>query len=165
MENAYFGIAASALAIIFALYLARNVLKADQGNDRMREIAVAIQEGASAFIRREYTYLAVFVVIVGILIAIAIDFMQHGAGVPWTAVSYFLGAISSAVAGYIGMSIAVRANVRTAASAIDSLNAALRVSFQSGAVMGITVVGIGLLGVSALALLFNAIFPDDPATF
>ena len=60
MENAYFGIAASALAIIFALYLARNVVQADQGNDRMREIAVAIQEGASAFIRREYTYLAVF---------------------------------------------------------------------------------------------------------
>jgi len=161
VENAYFGIAASVLAIIFALYLARNVVSADQGNDRMRDIAVAIQEGASAFIRREYTYLAVFVVIVGILIAIAIDFREHGAGIPWTSVSYFLGAISSALAGYIGMSIAVRANVRTAASAVNSLNAALRVSFQSGAVMGITVVGIGLLGVSALALLFNSIFPDD----
>jgi K(+)-stimulated pyrophosphate-energized sodium pump len=164
VENAYFGIAASALAMVFAFFLARNVLKADQGNDRMREIAVAIQEGASAFIRREYTYLAVFIVVVGILIAIAIDMREAGGvAVPWTAISYFLGAISSAVAGYIGMSIAVRANVRTAASAMNSLNAALRVAFQSGAVMGITVVGIGLLGVSCLALLFNALNPDDPA--
>ena len=160
MENAYFAIGASVLALLFALYLTRNVLSADTGTARMQEIAAAIQEGSSAFLRRQYTYLAIFVGIIAVVIVFAIDFREYGAGVPWTAISYLFGAISSSLAGIIGMNVAVRANVRTAASAMVSLNSALRVSFQSGAVMGVMVVGIGLLGVSGLALLFNAIFDE-----
>ena len=149
MENLYIAIAAGALAILFALFLTRRVLKEDQGNDTMRDIGRAIQEGASAFLGREYRTLGVFVVIVAVILGAFID--------PETAVAYVAGAVCSAGTGYIGMSIAVRANTRTASAAMTGLNPGLRVAFSSGAVMGITVVGISIIGISILYLVFQDI--------
>ena len=149
MENLYIAIATGALALIFALALARLVLKEDQGTDAMKEIGKAIQEGASAFLGREYRTLAIFVVIVAVVLGLFID--------PETAVAYVVGAICSAGTGYIGMSIAVRANTRTASAAMRGLNPGLRVAFNSGAVMGTTVVGISIIGLSILYLIFQDI--------
>ena len=149
MENIYIAIATGALALIFALSLTHRVLKEDQGTDAMKEIGRAVQEGASAFLRREYTTLAIFVVIVAVVLGVFID--------PETAVAYVVGAICSAGTGYIGMSIAVRANTRTASAAMRGLNPGLRVAFNSGAVMGTTVVGISIIGLSILYLIFQDI--------
>ena len=149
MENIYIAIGTGVLAILFALALTRRVLKEDQGTDTMREIGRAIQEGASAFLGREYRTLAIFVVIVAVVLGAFID--------PETAVAYVVGAICSAGTGYIGMSIAVRANTRTASAAMIGLNPGLRVAFSSGAVMGITVVGISIIGISILYLVLQDI--------
>ena len=140
---------AGALSIIFALILVYKVIKGDEGNSAMQEIAKAIQEGSQAFLKREYTFLALFVAAVTIvLIAIpAIDWQ--------TAAAYVAGAVVSAATGYLGMSVATRANIRTTAAAAKGLNPALRVAFSSGAVMGLMVVGVGLIGVSALYYIFG----------
>ena len=162
MEILILAIVAGIVALAFALYLTLNVTKQDPGSEEIQFIGRAIQEGAQAFLRREYTLLAVFVVVVAIILALFIDFdvtgrVGGGGGIPGTAISYLVGAIGSALAGYIGMSIAVRANTRTAVKAIQGLNPALQVAFNSGAVMGISVVGIGLLGVTILYFLFQDI--------
>jgi K(+)-stimulated pyrophosphate-energized sodium pump len=159
---------ASAVALVFALVVAKSIVKEDEGDDTMKAIAVAIQEGASAFLRREYTFLAGFVVVVAIILTVFIDYdvldrFGEQAGnltdSPRTAFSYVIGAIASATAGFIGMQIAVRANVRTAAKARIGLNPALRVAFSSGVVMGMTVVGVSLLCLTALYLLFENVQP------
>jgi K(+)-stimulated pyrophosphate-energized sodium pump len=172
MELLYLALGAGLLALLFAAVTAQRVLKEDTGTDVMRKIAALIQEGAAAFLRREYTFLAVFVVVVAALIAVFVDLDVTGkfaalgiAGrgqmveLPRTAIAYALGAIASATAGYVGMFIAVRANVRTAAKARTGLNAALRVAFSSGAVMGMTVVGISLVFIAGLYLLFQDFQP------
>ncbi|PFG73015.1 sodium-translocating pyrophosphatase [Tepidiforma thermophila] len=155
MNNLLVAAGAGVIALLFAAWTARRVLAEDEGTDTMKTIASAIQEGAAAFLRREYTFLSVFVVIVAIALAVFVDYdaldrfgEQRGefTDLPRTAAAYILGAISSALAGYIGMYIAVRANVRTAAKARQGLNPALRVAFSSGAVMGITVTGISVIG-------------------
>ena len=161
-------IAAAAGALLFAFVTAQRVLAEDQGDETMRGIAVAIQEGASAFLRREYTYLAMFVVAVFAVLVIFIDYDvldrfgdQRGnlTDAPRSGVSYVIGAIASALAGFIGMKIAVQANVRTAAKAREGLNPALRVAFSSGTVMGMSVVGISLLCISILYILFENVQP------
>ncbi|MCY4583349.1 MAG: sodium-translocating pyrophosphatase [Chloroflexi bacterium] len=153
MEGLILAIVAGAVALVFAVYLAMRVLSADEGTDRMKEIGAAIQEGANAFLKREYTVLAGFVVIVFIVLLV-LGLVREEQN-EMTAVAYLVGAISSAVAGFIGMRIAVKSNMRTAAAARIGLNRALRVAFSSGGVMGITVVGIGLLGAVALWLIFH----------
>jgi K(+)-stimulated pyrophosphate-energized sodium pump len=168
MELLYTALGAGVLALLFALVTTQRVLREDTGTDTMRSIAALIQAGAAAFLRREYTFLAAFVAVVAVLIAVFVDFdvtgkfaalgiMETGAFTTWprTAIAYVLGAIASATAGYVGMYIAVRANVRTAAKARVGLNPALRVAFSSGAVMGMTVVGISLVFISLLYLLFQ----------
>ena len=163
MEIILVAVIAGIVALAFALYLALNVTRQDPGNEQIQFIGRAIQEGAQAFLRREYTLLAVFVVVVAVILALFIDFDltgRVGKISPFpaaTAISYLIGAIGSALAGYIGMSIAVRANTRTAVKAMQGLNPALQVAFNSGAVMGISVVGIGLLGVSILYFIFRDI--------
>ena len=138
-----------ALALLFACGLAYRVMRESQGDDTMRGIAQAIQEGALAFLRREYTWLAVFVAVIAVVLAVIPD-------IGWqTSIAYILGALASAFAGFLGMSVAIRANVRTTAAAERGLNPALRVAFSSGAVMGLTVVGLGLIGVSVLYLAFD----------
>ena len=157
MENILIAIGAGVLALVFAAWLASRVLKEDQGTDTMKEIGKAIQEGANAFLTREYRTLAIFVVLVTVILAVFIDIMQMERSVPETAIAYIIGAICSAGTGYIGMNIATRANTRTAAAAMRGLNPGLRVAFSSGAVMGTTVVGISIIGVSALYLIFQDI--------
>ena len=150
-------IIAGVVALVFAALMAMKVVKADEGNDTMKEIADAIKVGSSAFLRREYTALIPFVVVVAVILGVLIDWLTMGSVIPKTAISYLVGTICSAVAGFVGMNVAVRANVRTAAAAMTGLNPALRIAFSSGSVMGITVVGIGLLGVTVLYLVFQDI--------
>ena len=153
MEGLYLAIGAGVLALLFAIFLAMRVLKADEGTELMQEIGAAIQEGADAFLKREYTVLAGFVVIVfGILLAMGLIRDEQE---PATAIAYVIGAVASGLTGLIGMRIAVKANMRTAAAARTSLNAALRIAFSSGGVMGITVVGIGILGSSILWIVYE----------
>ena len=151
-------LAAGVIALVFAALMAYRVIGADRGNARMIEIGDAIRAGASAFLRREYLALLPLVIAVTIVLAV-LDYtlFTHGLGAPATAISYVVGTICSGLAGFVGMNVAVRANVRTAAAAMRGLNPALRVAFSSGSVMGITVVGIGLLGVSILYLIFQDI--------
>ena len=142
-----FGVAGGLAAVLFAVVLIFLVLRMPPGNKRMREIAAAIQEGASAYLNRQYTVIA----IIGVIIAVVI-----GLFINWTTAALFIvGAILSASAGYVGMNIAVRSNLRTAEAARGGLNQALQVAFRGGAVTGFMVVGLGLLGVSAAYYVFK----------
>jgi len=138
-----------AIGLSIAGFMAHYVLKQDQGSDRIRQISAAIKEGALAFLGREYRVLAIFAAVVAIILGVI---PQLGW---WVSLVFGLGAIASAMAGFIGMNIAIRSNSRTAAAAQKSLNDGLRVSFRSGAVMGMCVVGIGILGMSALYFMFG----------
>ena len=157
-------IGAGVLALVFALLLSLNIRKQDEGDETVQFIGNAIREGANAFLSREYRMLAIFVVVVFIALALLIDYDVTGrvdiAGdrtVPSTAIAYLVGALGSALTGFLGMSIAVRANTRTAVKAQTGLNAALRVAFNSGTVMGVSVVGIGLIGVTVMYWIFQDI--------
>ena len=132
---------AAVIALLFAAYLAGKVGKQDAGTDRMKEIAGAIAEGARAFLMAEYKILVIFVVVLFVLI---------GFGISWvTAVCFVIGALFSTVAGYCGMTVATKANVRTANAAKENgMNKALSIAFSGGAVMGMCVAGLGALGVS-----------------
>ena len=133
--------------VYYVLWQFKRVLSYDQGNETMRSIAAAIQEGASAFLNREYQVLAVFVAIVAVVIASFLHWQ--------TALAFVIGAIASAGAGYLGMYVAVRANVRTAAAASKGLHEGLRVAFGSGAIMGMSVVSFSLIGMTLLFLFFK----------
>lgn len=137
-----------AIALLFALVKAMYVSKQDAGNDRMKEIAGYIQEGALAFLTREYKYLAIFIVVLFAILALLINI--------GTAVCYLIGAVFSICAGYIGMTVATKANVRTANAAKESgMGKALNVAFSGGTVMGMCVVGLGLLGTSIVWMIFK----------
>ncbi|MDE2711068.1 MAG: sodium-translocating pyrophosphatase, partial [Acidobacteriota bacterium] len=142
-----------AVALLFALNRARFVGRQDAGNERMVEIAAAIREGAMAFLRREYSVLAVFAVVVAVLLYVA----NLGGGTELVGLSFLIGALCSAVAGWFGMRVATAANVRTANAARDSIAPALRVAFAGGSVMGMSVVGLGILGLSGLFLLYTRV--------
>ncbi len=133
-------------ALLFAASLSKKVSKQDTGTERMKEISEFIHEGAQAFLMAEYKILVVFV---------AVLFVGIGLGISWlTAGAFLLGAVFSTIAGYCGMNVATRANVRTAAAAKDSgMNKALSVAFSGGAVMGMCVVGLGLLGCGAVYMI------------
>ena len=135
-----FGVA----ALLFALYLARKVGKAGAGNERMQEISGAIAEGARAFLTSEYKILVIFVAILFVFIGVGIG--------NWvTACCFVIGAVFSTLAGYFGMTVATKANVRTAAAAKESgMNKALSIAFSGGAVMGMCVAGLGVLGVAGI---------------
>jgi K(+)-stimulated pyrophosphate-energized sodium pump len=150
-------IVAGGVALLFAGVMATRVVSADSGNQVMIGIGDAIREGAAAFLKREYIALLPFVIVVAVVLGVLIDWFTLGSTVPKTAISYLVGTICSGAAGFIGMNVAVRANVRTAAAAMRGLNPALRVAFSSGTVMGFTVVGIGLLGVTILYVIFQDI--------
>ena len=140
------------LGLFFVGFTAQQVLARDEGTKEMIRIGKAIQEGATAFLFAEYRVLVVFVAVVTVIIAVALSWQS--------AVAFILGAILSGLAGNIGMNIAVRANLRTAAAAEQSLNDGLRVAFGSGSVMGMSVVSLSLIGLSLLMLLFAAMGAD-----
>ena len=137
------------LGLVFTFILAVYVLRNSEGSEKIREISGAIQEGAVAFLGREYRILAVFVVIVAIILGIIPNLGWR------VAFAFIFGAVSSGLAGFVGMSIAVRSNRRTATAAQESLNSGLRVAFRGGAVMGMCVVSIGILGLAILYFLFH----------
>ena len=143
----YFAPVLGICALLFAFYLTKKVGKQDAGTDRMKEIAAFIHEGARAFLTAEYKILVVFVAVLFVLIGIGIG--------NWvTAVCFLVGALFSTAAGYIGMNVATKANVRTAAAAKDSgMNKALSIAFSGGAVMGLCVVGFGLFGAGVVYIL------------
>jgi K(+)-stimulated pyrophosphate-energized sodium pump len=142
-----FALAIALVGIGFVVVQLRRVLSYDPGTRQMQEIASAIQEGAAAFLQREYTYLAGFVVVAAAVVAVFINWQ--------TALAFVAGALASGAAGYLGMYVAVRANVRTAAAASRSLDAGLRVAFSSGSVMGMAVVSFSLVGMTLLYFLFD----------
>jgi K(+)-stimulated pyrophosphate-energized sodium pump len=146
-NTALFGVAGGLAAVLFAVVLIFLVLRMPTGNDRMREIAAAIQEGASAYLNRQYTVIAIIGVVIAVVIGLFINWK--------TAVLFVIGAVLSAAAGYVGMNIAVRSNLRTAEAARSGLDQALQVAFRGGAVTGFMVVGLGLLGVSAAYFVFK----------
>ena len=158
MESIIVALAAGVVALVFAGITTMRVLSAEPGNALMQSIGDAIRTGAGAFLRREYMSLLPFVVVVTVVLGV-LDYtiFKHEMAVPATAISYLVGTICSGTAGFIGMNVAVRANVRTAAAGMRGLNPALRVAFSSGTVMGVSVVGIGLLGVTILYLIFQNI--------
>jgi K(+)-stimulated pyrophosphate-energized sodium pump len=160
VDNAtWLALIAAVGGLIFAAVTARSVLAMDAGNAKMAKIAAAIQTGAQAFLTREYRYVAILVGIVVVILLILSAIPGSGMS-PFTALAYVCGAFASALAGYFGMTIATRANVRTTAAAAKSLNQGLRVAFASGTVMGLTVVGLALVGISLLFVLFTNLIPD-----
>ena len=147
MPDFLFPLIASALALLFAIYFVFAVLRKNKGTEKMQEISQAIREGAMAYLRREYSTIAIFTIIIAILLGYFIN-------IP-TAVTFLGGAFLSALAGYIGMSISVRANVRTAQAASSGLKEALDVAFKGGGVTGFFVVGLALLGVTGFLWLYK----------
>ncbi len=145
----WIALSASIVAIVCGVVFSLQIMKESDGNDRMREIAGAIQEGAQAYLNRQYSTIAIVGVVIFILLGIS--------GIGWSsAIGFAIGAVFSGLAGYIGMSISVRANVRTAQAAHQGMNAALSMAFRGGAVTGLLVVGLGLLSIAGYYLILTS---------
>ncbi len=147
-KSIIFALVASVIALVYGAYLIRSILKKSAGNDRMKEIAAAIQAGAKAYLNRQYRTIAMIAVVLFIILWIALGIT--------IAIGFIVGAILSALAGYIGMNVSVRSNVRTAEAARHGLAPALSLAFKGGSVTGLFVVGLALLGVTG----FYAITKD-----
>lgn len=147
MELLALPLACGIISLVSLGFIAKNIISKDSGNKKMKEIASHIEEGAMAFIKREYKYLSVFIVCVFLLILIFLSYK--------TAIAFLLGSTFSMFAGFIGMKIAVKANVRTASAAKHGIKTALGVAFSGGTVMGLSVVGLGITGLTILVLIFD----------
>ncbi|WP_166512132.1 sodium-translocating pyrophosphatase [Desulfallas thermosapovorans] len=162
MTLAYYAAGAGALALLFALFTMSQVLKESMGTPKMKQLSEAVQEGAMAYMNRQYKTLIPFAIVIFVLLWAAQYFVEMGEGShlpvgPASAISFLVGAICSAIAGYLGMNSTTKSNARTAEAARSSgLGKALQVSFRAGAVMGLSVAGLGLLGVSLLFIIFQS---------
>ncbi len=145
----YFALACALLAVAYGVVTSRLVLSASAGNDRMQEIAAAVQEGARAYLNRQYMTIAIVGVVITIIVAILLGI--------WVAIGFVIGAILSGAAGYIGMNVSVRSNVRTAEAARQGLAQGLKIAFQAGAVTGMLVAGLALLAVSGYLIFLGQI--------
>lgn len=153
MENLILYPIIGLIALLFAAFLSSKINKVSAGDDRMKEISSYIHEGAMAFLKREYKTLAIFIVVLFVILALGINVQ--------TAVCFLVGSIFSTLAGFFGMQVATRANVRTANAAREKgMNGALSIAFSGGAVMGMCVVGLGILGVSALYIILTSMNID-----
>ncbi len=161
MSGLYAGLASGIIAVIMVILLIRSVLSKEDGTDVMKKIARQIQLGASTFLKREYTYIAIVVIVIAAVMLVAKRYFGYQSGL-----SFMLGAIVSGTAGFIGMTIATRANVRTTYAAQHSgMKGALNIAISGGAVMGLSVVGISLLGLVILMFAFNFFGESDPSVF
>ncbi len=151
--------AGSIVALMFAAYLAVSILKRDEGNDRMKEIALAVRTGANAYLKRQYLGVSIFFAVV-FCILLALSFKSYL--VIFVPFAFLTGGLFSGLSGFIGMSIATQASSRTACAAQKSLNSGLRVAFSSGAVMGLTVVGLGLLDLSIWYYFLDWYYTKNP---
>ena len=149
----YFALVCALLAVVYGIVTSRSVLSAAAGNERMQEIAAAVQEGARAYLNRQYMTIAIAGVAIAVIVALLL-------GV-WVAVGFAIGAILSGAAGYIGMNVSVRANVRTAEAARQGLAQGLRIAFQAGAVTGMLVAGLALLAVAGYLLVLQGLGTDQ----
>ncbi len=147
MNLLYVSILIGIISICVVAFLAKGILKKDAGDDRMKEISGYIEEGAMAFLKKEYSYLAVFILVVALATLLFLSYK--------TAFAFVVGAVFSIVAGYVGMRIAVKANVRTAQAAKNGIKDALEIAFSGGSVMGLGVVGLGLIGLSFFSLIYD----------
>ncbi|MEM2439607.1 MAG: sodium/proton-translocating pyrophosphatase, partial [Candidatus Bathyarchaeia archaeon] len=159
MEWFYITPIAGLAAVSLAIYLYKYVTSQDSGTERMREIAGAIKEGARAYLRRQNMTLAVFVVVMAAVLGVLYTFYENAAFGLSMAVAYIFGSICTTVAAYVGMMAAVEANVRTANAARHGLKKAFPVAFYGGAVMGLFIVGLALLGISLLYYLYSVVLP------
>src|SRR5471030_2112709 len=150
------GLVCAGVAVAYGVYLTACLLRQPAGNERMREIAQAIQEGAAAYLRRQYTTIAAVAVAPFLLIGF---YDKLGWG---TAIGFLIGAVLSSAAGFIGMNVAVRSNVRTAEAARHGLSPALNVAFRAGSVTGLLVVGLGLFGVAGYYGILTAWVGETP---
>ncbi|HCD51248.1 MAG TPA: sodium-translocating pyrophosphatase, partial [Balneolaceae bacterium] len=161
MQNIiFFSIAAGVIALLYTAFKSSWVTKQEVGTERMGRIADSIASGAMAFLKAEYRVLAIFVIVVAAILAFSADAVTSS----WmVAISFIVGAISSGLAGFIGMKVATKANVRTTHAARESLGKGLEVAFAGGSVMGLGVVGLGVLGLSVLFFIFSNVFGIDGA--
>jgi K(+)-stimulated pyrophosphate-energized sodium pump len=157
---------AGVVTILFAFYLAWDVLRRDTGNDAMRAVASAIFEGAMAFLKRQYRTIGMLAVVTAVLIGLLIGWVEHDTGLGIrTGIAFLVGAGCSALAGFIGMYVAVQANIRTASAAQRSLAEAITVSMRGGAVSGFLVIAMSLLGVAGIFYAYGGLISPDKTPF